>query len=130
MVLADEASPDCAGFGTLNRMNRSIGSIDLDLGRNQRPIKKSLVVSAFCRKAALSIPKDRNSAVMKVKARYPENGVLDRKQSRWPCVEGLGFSGVDGVRIGRYIEFDLEETDPDKAKAQSDEMCRKRWPTQ
>jgi phosphoribosylformylglycinamidine synthase len=35
----------------------------------------------------------------------------------------LGFDGVSGVRQGKYIELDLAETDPDKARAAVDAMC-------
>ena len=64
---------------------------------------------------------------MKVKVHVTlKNGVLDPQgKAVGHALEGLGFSGVDGVRIGRYIEFNLEETDRVKATAQSDEMCRK-----
>ena len=37
----------------------------------------------------------------------------------------LGFSGVDEVRAGRLIELELSESDPAKAKAAVEEMCRK-----
>jgi len=36
----------------------------------------------------------------------------------------LGFSGVSGVRIGRYIEFKIDETHPEKIRCQSEKMCR------
>ncbi|MEC7303399.1 MAG: phosphoribosylformylglycinamidine synthase subunit PurS, partial [Pseudomonadota bacterium] len=50
---------------------------------------------------------------MKVKVHVTlKNGVLDPQgKAVGHALEGLGFSGVDGVRIGRYIEFNLEETD-------------------
>ncbi len=35
----------------------------------------------------------------------------------------LGFDGVSGVRQGKYIELELAETDPDKARAVVDAMC-------
>ena len=35
----------------------------------------------------------------------------------------LGFQGVDGVRQGKYLEIDLAETDPEKARADVDAMC-------
>jgi phosphoribosylformylglycinamidine synthase len=35
----------------------------------------------------------------------------------------LGFAGVSGVRQGKYIELELAETDPDKARAAVDAMC-------
>ncbi|MBT5498895.1 MAG: phosphoribosylformylglycinamidine synthase subunit PurS [Alphaproteobacteria bacterium] len=64
---------------------------------------------------------------MKVKVHVTlKNGVLDPQgKAIGNALEGLGFSGVDGVRIGRYIELELAESDPEKARAQSDEMCKK-----
>ncbi len=35
----------------------------------------------------------------------------------------LGFSGVDGVRVGKHIVIRLDETDRDTAKSQVAEMC-------
>lgn len=35
----------------------------------------------------------------------------------------LGFSSVDQVRIGKYVELTLEATDEDDAKSQLDRMC-------
>ncbi|MEL6221633.1 MAG: phosphoribosylformylglycinamidine synthase subunit PurS [Cyanobacteria bacterium J06626_14] len=35
----------------------------------------------------------------------------------------LGFSSVDGVRIGKYVELTLEATDEADAKHQLDQMC-------
>jgi phosphoribosylformylglycinamidine synthase len=37
----------------------------------------------------------------------------------------LGYRGVGNVRIGRLIEFDLEEDDPKKARGAADELCQK-----
>lgn len=55
-----------------------------------------------------------------------KTGVLDPQGK---AIEGalgaLGFSGVEEVRQGKYIEIDLRETDPAKARATLDEMCRK-----
>jgi phosphoribosylformylglycinamidine synthase PurS subunit len=36
----------------------------------------------------------------------------------------LGFTGVKEARQGKLIELELDETDPDKARAQVDAMCR------
>ena len=49
---------------------------------------------------------------MKVKVHVTlKNGVLDPQgKAVGHALEGLGFSGVDGVRVGRYIEFNLNET--------------------
>ena len=64
---------------------------------------------------------------MKVKVHVTlKNGVLDPQgKAIGNALAGLGFGGVDGVRIGRYIELELDETDPEKARVQSDEMCKK-----
>jgi len=50
-------------------------------------------------------------------------GVLDPQgRAVHHALEGLGFSGVEDVRIGRVIEMDLADGTSDKA---IDEMCRK-----
>ncbi|MEX0840433.1 MAG: phosphoribosylformylglycinamidine synthase subunit PurS [Parvibaculum sp.] len=55
-----------------------------------------------------------------------KNGVLDPQGK---AIEGalgtLGFSGVESVRQGKYIEVELAEKDRAKAAAAIDEMCRK-----
>ncbi|ABS64196.1 phosphoribosylformylglycinamidine synthase, purS [Parvibaculum lavamentivorans DS-1] len=55
-----------------------------------------------------------------------KNGVLDPQGK---AIEGalgsLGFSGVESVRQGKYIEVELAETDRKKAEAAIDEMCKK-----
>ncbi len=35
----------------------------------------------------------------------------------------MGYSGVESVRIGKYIELKLKATDEAEAKQQLDEMC-------
>ncbi len=53
-------------------------------------------------------------------------GVLDPQGKAIGTALGhLGFSGVGEVRQGKYIELDLAETDPEKARAAATEMCRK-----
>ena len=37
----------------------------------------------------------------------------------------LGYNGVEDVRLGKYVEVKLNETDREKAKAQMSEMCEK-----
>jgi phosphoribosylformylglycinamidine synthase PurS subunit len=53
-------------------------------------------------------------------------GVLDPAGK---AVEGslhaLGFGQVSGVRLGKYIELQLPEGNPQEARAQVEEMCRK-----
>jgi phosphoribosylformylglycinamidine synthase PurS subunit len=64
---------------------------------------------------------------MKVKVHVTlKNGVLDPQgKAVGHALEGLGFNGIGSVRIGRYIELDLDESDPEKARQQSDAMCKK-----
>ncbi|MBT5373045.1 MAG: phosphoribosylformylglycinamidine synthase subunit PurS [Rhodospirillaceae bacterium] len=37
----------------------------------------------------------------------------------------LGFSGVDDVRQGKYIELEIDETDPEKAHQNVQSMCER-----
>lgn len=54
-----------------------------------------------------------------------KSGVLDPQGKAIANALGaLGFSGVDDVRQGKYIEVRLAETDPEAAKAQIDRMCQ------
>jgi phosphoribosylformylglycinamidine synthase subunit PurS len=53
-------------------------------------------------------------------------GVLDPQgRAIQHALASLGFSGVDDVRQGKYIELDLGDTDRAKARARVDEMCKK-----
>ena len=55
-----------------------------------------------------------------------KNGVLDPQGKAVEHALGsLGFSGVSGVRQGKYIELNLAETDKAKARAQLEAMCQK-----
>ena len=50
-------------------------------------------------------------------------GVLDPQgRAVHPALEGLGFSGVDDVRVGRLIELDVADG---TSEAQIEDMCRK-----
>ncbi len=52
-----------------------------------------------------------------------KNGVLDPQgKAIHHALEGLGFSGVNGVRAGKLIELDLDEGVSD---ADIEAMCRK-----
>ena len=53
-----------------------------------------------------------------------KKGVLDPQgKAISNALDALGFSGVNDVRQGKYIEIDLDETDPDKALAATEDMC-------
>ena len=52
-------------------------------------------------------------------------GVLDPQgRAIQHALASLGFTGVDDVRQGKYIELDLGDTDKSKARARVDEMCK------
>jgi phosphoribosylformylglycinamidine synthase subunit PurS len=55
-----------------------------------------------------------------------KGGVLDPQgKAVQHALHDLGFSSVSGVRQGKFLEIEMTETDPAKAKAALDEMCRK-----
>ncbi|PCJ40481.1 MAG: phosphoribosylformylglycinamidine synthase [Alphaproteobacteria bacterium] len=55
-----------------------------------------------------------------------KNGVLDPQgKAIQHALSALGFDGVEDVRQGKYIELDLAETDPGKAQAVVEDMCKK-----
>jgi len=55
-----------------------------------------------------------------------KTGVLDPQgKAIANALDALGFSGVDEVRQGKYIEIDLAETDADKAQSEVEAMCQK-----
>lgn len=55
-----------------------------------------------------------------------KNGVLDPQgKAIGHALTNLGFDGIGEVRQGKLIELEVAETDPVKAKAQIEEMCRK-----
>jgi phosphoribosylformylglycinamidine synthase subunit PurS len=54
-----------------------------------------------------------------------KSGVLDPQGKAIAAALGhLGFAGIGEVRQGKLIEMELAETDPAKARAQLDAMCR------
>ncbi len=64
---------------------------------------------------------------MKVKVHVTlKPGVLDPQGvAIGHALGNLGFAGVNEVRNGKYIELDLAETDPDKARAEARAMCER-----
>jgi len=52
-------------------------------------------------------------------------GVLDPQGAAvLHALGSLGFDDVDGVRVGKVIELELSDTDPEAARARVDAMCR------
>lgn len=55
-----------------------------------------------------------------------KNGVLDPQgKAIETSLSHLGFSGVGAVRVGKYIEVDLEGGDKATAKKTVEQMCEK-----
>lgn len=58
----------------------------------------------------------------------PKEGILDPQGATVErALPALGFQGVAGVRIGKFIEFTLqaEGADAGQARGQIDDMCRR-----
>ena len=54
-----------------------------------------------------------------------KQGVLDPQgKAIANSLNSLGFSGVSGVRQGKYIEVELEGSDAEVARAAVEDMCR------
>jgi len=55
-----------------------------------------------------------------------KKGVLDPQgKAVQGSLKSLGYDGVEDVRLGKYVEVRLNETDREKAKTQVREMCEK-----
>ena len=55
-----------------------------------------------------------------------KNGVLDPQgKAIEHALAGLGFSDINDVRQGKYIEIDFDETDEATARASVEAMCEK-----
>lgn len=55
-----------------------------------------------------------------------KNGVLDPQgKAIETALDHLGFSGVDNVRQGKFIELEINETDTQKAEETVTDMCEK-----
>ena len=53
-------------------------------------------------------------------------GVLDPQgRAIGHALGNLGFEGVGEVRAGKIIEIELAESDPERARAEAEEMARK-----
>lgn len=56
----------------------------------------------------------------------PKAGVLDPEgKAIGKALAGLGFAGVEEVRVGKVIHLDLAETDAERARALVEEMARR-----
>ncbi len=41
------------------------------------------------------------------------------------ALDGMGFENINEIRQGKYFEIDVNENDPNKAKAVVEDMCKK-----
>ena len=54
-----------------------------------------------------------------------KTGVLDPQgKAVQHALGALGFTGINGVRQGKYLEIDLDGADPAKAREDVEAMCR------
>src|SRR3546814_6281840 len=87
--------------------------------------------SDVCASDLMSTPRESARSAMRapMKARVHvtlKNGVLDPQgKAIEHALAALGFAGVDDVRQGKVIEFQLAERDPAKARAEVEAMCEK-----
>ena len=55
-----------------------------------------------------------------------KQGILDPQgKAIEHALDSLGFKNVGHVRVGKYMELDVNETDKVKAEAQVKQMCEK-----
>ena len=55
-----------------------------------------------------------------------KKGVLDPQgKAVQHSLASLGYNSVEDVRLGKYVEVKLNETDKEKAKVMLKEMCEK-----
>ncbi|MFQ5897710.1 MAG: phosphoribosylformylglycinamidine synthase subunit PurS [Candidatus Methylomirabilia bacterium] len=55
-----------------------------------------------------------------------KQGILDVQGAAVKrALEGLGFSEVKELRVGKVLEVELEADDPVRARARVEEMCQK-----
>ena len=53
-------------------------------------------------------------------------GLLDAQgKTIKSALESLGFAGVQDVRMGKYVEIELNHTTASKAKREAERMCQK-----
>ncbi len=57
---------------------------------------------------------------------FPKAGVLDPEgKAIGKALAGLGFAGVEEVRMGKVIHLDVTEADPARARAMGEDMARR-----
>lgn len=61
----------------------------------------------------------------KVQVTIKEDVLDPQGQAVERALHTLGYEGTHSMRIGKYMEFLLEEKDREKASAQVEEICRR-----
>jgi phosphoribosylformylglycinamidine synthase subunit PurS len=55
-----------------------------------------------------------------------KQGILDPQgKAIEHALDSLGFKNASNVRVGKYMEFDLQQTDKAKAEMEVKQMCEK-----
>jgi len=66
---------------------------------------------------------------MRMKAKIiitPKKAVLDPQgKTVQSALAHMGYAGVGAVRVGKYLEIELADGDPQAARKQIDEACHK-----
>ena len=133
IVLADEICPIAAGCGTSRPRQARQGPLPPRPGRPGRSLSGGRAQArAACRQS--NAGEDRPGAgaleigLRLVKARITitlKPGVLDPQGK---AIEGalhaLGFGSAGNVRQGKYIEVEVAEKDPARARAEVERMCK------
>jgi len=56
----------------------------------------------------------------------PKKAVLDPQgKTVQNALEQMGYKGISGVHVGKYLEVDLQGVDPEAARQQLAEACHK-----
>ena len=68
-----------------------------------------------------------NSPKLKAKVYITlKRGVLDPQgKATEQALTRLGFQGIEEIRQGKVLEFQLSESNPKRARAELEEMCKK-----
>ena len=54
-----------------------------------------------------------------------KKGVLDPQgEAVKDALSSLGFQGVGDVRVGKYIEIEVKNSEPDEVKGEVEKMCQ------
>ncbi len=56
----------------------------------------------------------------------PKRAVVDPQgKAVQSALEHMGYQGIAGVHVGKYLEIELQDTEPGAARRQLDEACHR-----